>query len=144
MYRHYKIPISGSSFMAFPVGHPASPEKSNAVLPALQSTKVLEQVRERIRYLHFSIRTEEAYLYWIRSFIRRSGVRHPREMGAPELTAFPTYLANERKASVSSHRVALSALLFLYQKVLEVNLPWLDGLARPTVPRRQCVAYFRA
>jgi integrase len=57
-------------------------------------------------------------------------------MGAPEVTSFLRFLATERKASASTHRVALSALLFLYQKVLEVNLPWLDGLARPTVPRR--------
>ena len=64
-------------------------------------------------------------------------------MGAPEVTSFLTFLANERNVSVSTHRVALSALLFLYQKVLEVNMPWLDGLARPTVPRRLPVVLTR-
>ena len=93
-------------------------------------------MRERIRYLHFSLRTEEAYLYWIRFYIRWSGVRHPSEMGADDVRAFLTHLAAERKVSVSTHRVALSALLFLYQKVLCVDLPWLDGLERPSVPRR--------
>ena len=71
-------------------------------------------MRERIRYLHFSLRTEEAYVYWIRFYIRWTGVRHPREMGADEVRAFLTHLAVERKVSVSTHRVALSALLFLF------------------------------
>ncbi len=99
-------------------------------------TKVLDQVRERVRYLRYNIRTEEAYLYWIRLYIRWSGVRHPAQMGADEARAFLTYLAVERKVSVSTHRMALSSLLFLYQKVLSIDLPWLDGLERPTVPRR--------
>lgn len=64
-------------------------------------------------------------------------------MGAEEVTAFLTFLANERKVSVSTHRVALSSLLFLYQKVLGVNLPWLDGLERPTVPKRLPVVLSR-
>ena len=126
MYSHNKIPISGSSNRvgrAFRGADPSVPLKSNAALPALQSTKILDQVRERIRYLHFSIRTEQSYRYWIRFYIRWSGTRHPREMGAPEVTSFLTFLANERNVSVSTHRVALSALLFLYQKVLEVNMP---------------------
>jgi len=146
MYSHNKIPISGSSNRvgrAFRGADPSVPLKSNAALPALQSTKILDQVRERIRYLHFSIRTEQSYLYWIGCYIRWSGTRHPREMGAPEVTSFLTFLANERNVSVSTHRVALSALLFLYQKVLEVNMPWLDGLARPTVPRRLPVVLTR-
>ena len=110
-------------------------QSSNA-LPPLQSVKILEQVRERVRYLHYSTRTEEAYLYWIRFFIRFSGMRHPREMGGDEVREFLTFLAVKRDVSVSTHRVALSALLFLYQKVLCVELPWLDGLERPSVPRR--------
>ncbi|MEQ1516133.1 MAG: integron integrase [Usitatibacteraceae bacterium] len=110
--------------------------QSNNAFPPLQSVKILEQVRERVRYLHYSMRTEEAYIYWIRFFIRWSGMRHPREMGADEVRAFLTFLAVQRKVSVSTHRVALSALLFLYQKVLCVELPWLDGLERPSAPRR--------
>ena len=117
--------------------------QSTGALPPLQSTRILEQVRERIRYLHYSIRTEESYLYWIRNFIRWSGVRHPREMGADEVRAYLTYLATKRDVSASTHRVALSAILFLYQKVLDVELPWLDGLARPSVPRRLPVVLTR-
>ena len=109
---------------------------SSAALPPLQSTKLLDQVRERIRYLHYSLRTEEAYLYWIRGFIRWAGVRHPRDMGADEVRGFLTFLAAKRDVSVSTHRVALSAILFLYQKVLVIDLPWLDGLERPNLPRR--------
>lgn len=92
--------------------------------------------RLKSRYLHYSIRTEESYLYWIRYFIRWSGVRHPQEMGAIEVRGFLTFLATEQNISISKQRVALSALLFLYPKVLCVELPWLDGLERPTVPRR--------
>ena len=58
-------------------------------------------MRERIRYLHYSIRTEESYLYWIRFFIRWSGVRHPREMGADEVRAFLTFLASP---AIGAHR----------------------------------------
>ncbi len=62
--------------------------KSSNPLPPLQSTRILDQIRERIRYLHFSRSTEDAYLYWCRFFIRWSGTRHPREMGAKEVEAF--------------------------------------------------------
>jgi integron integrase len=143
MYSHNTFSFSGmhasSAFQPYVVNK----RKSSNVLPPLQSTKILDQARERIRYLHYSMRTEEAYLYWIRVFIRWSGTRHPREMGADEVRGFLTFLADQRRASVSTHRVALSALLFLYQKVLCVDLPWLDGLARPTVPRRLPVVLTR-
>ncbi len=72
-------------------------------------------MRERLRYLHYSLRTEQAYVYWVRWFIRFHGLRHPREMGKDEVEAFLTMLANDRKVSVSTHRQALSALLFLYK-----------------------------
>lgn len=115
---------------------PTPKRHSISAFPPLQSKKILDQVRERVRYLHYSIRTEEAYLYWIRFFIRWAGLRHPRDMGATEVSGFLTFLAAERNVSASTHRVALSAILFLYQKVLGIELPWLDDLARPTVPRR--------
>jgi len=108
--------------------------------PVLRSTRLLDQVRERIRYLHYSLSTEKAYLYWIRFFIRwhgrAQGMRHPRDMGAPEVEAFLTMLATDRKASASTHNQALSALLFLYREVLGVNLQWLDGVNRPAQKRR--------
>ena len=108
--------------------------------PPLQSTRVLDQLRERIRYMHYSLSTEQVYVYWVRFFIRWSGkggqMRHPRDMGAVEVEAFLTHLANDRKVSASTHNQALSAILFLYREVLSIELPWLDGINRPTQKRR--------
>ena len=82
-----------------------------------------------------AVLSSRAYVHWIRAFIRFHGCRaHPREMGAPEVEAFLTWLAAERHVSVSTHGQALSALLFLYQKVLVLDLPWLQSIGRP---RRQ-------
>jgi integron integrase len=108
--------------------------------PALQSTRVLDQLRERIRYMHYSLSTEQVYVYWVRFFIRWSGndgaMRHPRDMGANEVEAFLTHLATDRKVSASTHNQALSAILFLYREVLAVELPWLNGINRPAQKRR--------
>ena len=82
-------------------------------LPPLQAPRLLDQVRERVRYLHYSIRTEQAYVHWVRAFVRFHHMRHPREMGQPEVEAFHSWLAAERQVAVSTHRQALSALLFL-------------------------------
>jgi integron integrase len=118
--------------------HPAAgrPPRRGEALPPLKSTRLLDQLRERIRALHYSLRTEEAYVYWCRAFIRFHRLRHPAEMGGPEVEAFLTWLASERGVSVSTHRQALSALLFLYGKVLGVQLPWMDTIARPQPQRR--------
>ena len=78
--------------------------------PPLQSIRLLDQVRERIRYLHYSLSTDKLYLYWIRFFIRWYEMRHPREMGAPQLEAFLSMLAIQRKVSASTHNQELSAL----------------------------------
>lgn len=108
--------------------------------PVLRSPRLLDQVRERIRYLHYSLSTEKAYLHWVRFFIRwhgRGGVmRHPRDMGAAEVEAFLTMLATVRHVSASTHNQALSAILFLYREVLGVDLPWLEGVNRPAQKRR--------
>ncbi len=106
------------------------------VAPPLQSKRLLVQVRERARYLHYSFSTEKVYLYWVRFFIRWHGLRHPRDMGTTEVEAFLTMLATERRVSSSTHNQALSALLFLYREVLAVQLPWLDNVRRPTYSRR--------
>lgn len=93
-----------------------------------------------IRYKHYSLRTEEAYLYWVRFFIRWNArdapMRHPRQMGAGEAHAFLAMLTNERHVSASTHNQALSALLFLYREVLRIDLPWLSDIQRPARPRR--------
>ena len=83
----------------------------------LKSIRLLDQVRERIQYLHYSLSTEKVYLHWVKFFIRwqaqqPGGMRHPREMGAPEVEAFLTMLATERKVSASTHNQALSAIFF--------------------------------
>jgi integron integrase len=104
--------------------------------PPLQSTRLLDRVRERARYLHYSLSTEKVYLYWVRFFIRWHQLKHPRDMGAAEVEAFLTMLATERKVSTSTHNQALSALLFLYREVLDIKLPWMDGIRRPGYTKR--------
>lgn len=102
----------------------------------LHAPRLLDQVRERARYLHYSLRTEKAYLYWVRFFIRWHGLRHPRSMGSAEVESFLTMLATERKVSTATHNQALSAILFLYRQVLGMELPWMEALQRPTRPPR--------
>ena len=112
------------------------PEVPAADLPPLRSPRLLDQLRERARLLHYSTRTEQAYVHWCRSFIRYHGLRHPSQMGAAEVEAFLTWLVADRRLSASSHRQALSALLFLYSKVLGVQLPWMTEVGRPRVKQR--------
>jgi integron integrase len=107
-----------------------------AASPVLRSTRLLDQVRERIRYKHYSLRTEQTYVQWVRFFVRWHGLRHPRNMGKPEIESFLKMLANERRVASSTHNQALSALLFLYREVLNIDLPWLDGIERPRTPKR--------
>ena len=109
---------------------------SSGPRPPLQSRRLLDQLRERLRYMHYSLRTEQTYLYWVRWFIRFHGLRHPREMGRPEVEAFLTMLANDRKVAPSTHRQALSALLYLYKEVLDCELPWMNEIGRPVPTRR--------
>jgi integron integrase len=98
--------------------------------------KLLDQVRRCIRDKHYSLRTEEAYVYWIRWYIRFHKLKHPMDMGAAEVKAFLSYLTNERQVSVSTHKQALCALLFLYKQVLGSEFPWLDDVYRPSRPPR--------
>ena len=104
--------------------------------PPLQSCRLLDQVRERLRYHHYSLSTERLYVMWIRAYIRFHGLRHPRELGKSEVERFLSHLANERRASASTHKQALSALLFLYKRVLETELPWMQQIGRPRTPHR--------
>lgn len=104
--------------------------------PPQQAAHLLDQVLERNCYLHYRLRTENVYLYWVRFFIRWSGLRHPREMGVREVEAFLKMLSNQRRASASTHNQALSALLFLYREVLGIELPWMNGIKRPAHIKR--------
>jgi integron integrase len=98
--------------------------------------KFLEQLRERLRLRHYSLRTEDAYLDWTRRFILFHGKRHPRDMGAAEIQAFLTHLAVERHVSASTQNQAKGALLFLYRHLLEMDLPWLDQVVQAKRPPR--------
>ena len=104
---------------------------THAPLPPLKSQRLLDQARERVRCLHYSLSTECAYVHWIRGYVRHHGMRHPKDMGAAEVEAFLSWLAADRCVAVSTHRQALSALLLLYQQVLGLRLPWMDEIVRP-------------
>ena len=98
--------------------------------------RLLDAVRGKLRANHYSIRTETAYLGWIRRFIRANRMRHPREMGGAEVEMFLTYLAVRGKVAASTQNQALSALLFLYRQVLRVDLPWMENVVRAKRPQR--------
>lgn len=102
----------------------------------MRSVKVLDQLRERLRYQHYSLRTEQAYVDWIRAYIRFHGLVHPAKLDGAAVQAFLSWLANERGVSPSTHRQALAALLFFYGKVLGVDLPWMKDIGRPRPSRR--------
>ncbi len=101
-----------------------------------RSPRLLDLVRERIRLRHYSVRTEQAYVGWIRRFILANGKRHPKELGASEVEAFLTRLATKGNVAAATQNQALSALLFLYKVVLEIDLPWMEDVVRAKRPRR--------
>jgi integron integrase len=90
--------------------------------------KLLEQARDLMRVKHYSIRTEETYIQWMRDFILYHNKRHPAEMGAREVEAYLTHLAVERNVAPSTQNVAMQAVLFLYKQVLHINLTGIDAL----------------
>src|SRR5690349_13248063 len=100
--------------------------------------------RERIRTRHLALRTEHAYLQWLRRYLEFHKGAHPRELGAPEVEEFLTHLAVHRKVSAATQSQALQALLFLYRHVLEIELPWLDNVTRAAQPKRLPVVLSRA
>jgi integron integrase len=104
---------------------------------------LLDQVRERIRVKHYSIRTETQYVQWVRRFILFHGKQHPRDMGAAEVEAFLTHLAIDGHVSASTQNQASPALLFLYKEVLGIDLPWLNDVTRAKRPQRRPVALTR-
>ena len=110
---------------------------------APQKPRLLEQVRDAIRVRHYSIRTEQAYVQWVRRFILFHGKRHPSELGKPEVEAFLTHLAVVGNVAASTQNQAFSAIVFLYRNVLEVELPWLDDVERAKKPRRLPVVLTR-
>src|ERR1700757_4361595 len=105
--------------------------------------KLLDQVRDVIRRKHFSIRTEQAYIDWIKRFILFHDKRHPREMAEGEVTEFLTHLARAGKVAASTQNQALSALLFLYKEVLKQEIGWLENVERAKKPARLPVVLTR-
>jgi integron integrase len=98
--------------------------------------RLLDSVRTEIRTRHYSLRTEKAYVDWIRRFIVHHGKRHPKNMGGEEVRAFLNHLANQREVSPATQAQALAALLFLYKRVLNVDLPWIGNVVRAHRPKR--------
>ena len=92
--------------------------------------RLLDQVRDKLRAMHYSYRTEQQYLFWIRRYIFFHDKRHPSELGAAEVEDFLTHLAVDRTVSASTQSQATAAILFLYRKTLEIELPWLNGVVR--------------
>lgn len=113
----------------------------NTSLPS--SPKLLDQVRGKIRLKHYSIRTEQAYVDWIKRFILHNGKKHPNELGAEEVAAFLTHLAVQGRVAASTQNQAKSALLFLYREVLGDELPWLDNVEQAKTPKRLPVVLTR-
>jgi site-specific recombinase XerD len=108
----------------------------NGVLPKNPSPRLLDQARAVIRAKHYSLRTEEAYLRWMKRFIRFHDKRHPRDMGVQEVQQFLTYLAVEGGVAASTQSQALSAILFPYQQVLRQDIGWIEEVVRAKQPHR--------
>jgi integron integrase len=92
--------------------------------------RLIDEVRRRLRLKHYSLRTEQAYVGWIRRFIIASGKRHPRELGGDDVERFLSWLAVQGKVAAGTQNQALSALLFMYRKVLDMDLPWMESMVR--------------
>jgi len=105
--------------------------------------KLMDQVSRAMRVHHYSFETERSYCVWIRRFILYNEKRHPKDMGAPEIQAYLSHLASDRNVSSSTQNQALSALLFLYKKVLDIDLPWMDDIVRAKRPVRVPVVLSR-
>lgn len=104
-------------------------------------SKLLEEVRSVIRLRHYSYRTEKSYVYWIRQFIIFHQRRHPSSMGAQEISDFLTFLARQRRVAASTQNQALSALLFLYKKVLNQEIEFISDIHRAKKPKRIPVVF---
>lgn len=113
------------------------------VAPTDKPKKLLDRVREVMRFKHYSLRTEVTYCDWIERFIRFHGMRHPSDMREAEVGEFLTHLAVNGKVSASTQNQALSALLFLYKQVLEQDIGWLEGVERAKKPVRVPVVLSR-
>lgn len=106
--------------------------------------KLVDVINEVCRTEHYAYRTEETYLYWIKRYISFNGNRHPRELGVAEIQQFLSDLAIKFRVSASTQNQALSAILFLYKKVLCIELPWMEEIVRARRPKRVPIVLTRA
>jgi len=123
-YRDKPTPISEAS------------DPSGAARHQAPKPRLLDEVRSRLRLKHYSLRTEKAYLYWIRRYIHANRLRHPRELDGVAVERFLSRLATEDHVAPSTQNQALSALLFLYREVLGIHLPWMENVVRAKRQRR--------
>jgi integron integrase len=136
--------VAPATTMATPAGNAPAGEPPSATGPgaapprSLPSSppRLLDQLRHALRVRHYSIRTEQAYVDWVRRFVRFHSKRHPLRLGAAEVQAFLTHLAVERSVASPTQNQAKAALLFLYREVLGVQLPWLDEIVGAKLARR--------
>ena len=126
------------------MGYAHIPAGVSANAPAESRPKLLDEVRARMRLKHYSLRTEQAYLYWIRRYIRANGMRHPRLLDGKAVETFLTRLATDDDVAPSTQNQALSAILFLYREVLALKLPWMADVTRAKRAPRLPVVLSRA
>jgi integrase len=112
--------------------------------PSALKPKLLDQVRQAIRTRHYSSKTEESYVHWIKRFIFFHSKRHPAEMGEKEIAKFLSSLASELHVSASTQNQALNAILFLYRDVVRKEIGYVDGVIRAKRPHRVPVVLTRS
>jgi len=112
------------------------PALTGSVTTIAPKPRLVDQVRQAIRTRHYSPRTEETYLHWIKRFIFFHNKRHPAEMGEKEIAQFLSSLASEQHVSASTQNQALNAILFLYRHVLRKDIGYVDGVVRANRPKR--------
>lgn len=109
----------------------------------MSEPRLLDRVRDAIRTRHYSYRPEQAYVYWVKDFVRFHGLRHPEQMGEVEIAQFLSHLAVRRRVAASTQNQALSALLFLYKAVLQRDIAFVGDVVRAKTPRRVPVVLTR-
>lgn len=122
---------------------PSSSAHARETAPARPAPRLLDQLRTALRVRHASDRTEETYVYWVRRFILFHGKRHPRELGPEAIVAFLNDLAVEQHVAASTQNQALNAIVFLYRRVLDRDVPELERLVRARRPKRLPVVLTR-
>lgn len=110
--------------------------KATASTVATRPTRLEDRIREAIRVRHYSLSTERVYVSWYKQFVRWAGMKHPATLSGDVVQAWLSHLATDRQVSASTQRQALSAILFLYQQVLGLKLPWMDSVVRAKQPQR--------